>query len=99
MQWFWDCYVPNAADRVDPSVSPLRASSLEGVAPAYVVVAEHDVLRDDTLRYAERLAAAGVPVDLHHYDDVTHGFFTYVGYLDRADEAVAEAAEAIMRLR
>jgi acetyl esterase len=97
MLWFWDCYVPNPHDRLQPLVSPLRAHSLEGVAPAYIVVAEHDVLRDEGLRYAQRLRAAGVPVEVSRYDDVTHGFFIYVGYLDRADEAVASAAEAIRR--
>jgi acetyl esterase len=99
MEWFWDLYVPDAAERIHPFASPLRAASLEGVAPAHIVVAEHDVLRDEALRYAERLDAAGVAVDVRRYDDVTHGFFSYVGYLDRAGEAVAEAAEAIDRTR
>ena len=44
----------------DPFVAPLRAADLTGLPPAYITSAEFDPLRDDGLRYAERLTAAGV---------------------------------------
>jgi len=53
MAWFFDQYVPNAADRENPEVAPLRAADLSGLPPAIVVVAEYDPLRDDGLRYGE----------------------------------------------
>jgi acetyl esterase len=95
MVWFWDHYAPAVEDRDDPLASPLRAADLSGLPPALVIIAEYDPLRDDGLAYAKRVSEAGVPVTISRYDDVTHGFFTMVNFLERGDEAVAEAAKAI----
>lgn len=92
MRWGWDLYLPNPADRDDPDASPLRAPSLAGMPPAYVVTAEYDLLRDEGMAYARRLEAEGVPTTLVHYQDMNHGFMGMVGTLDRADEAMAAAA-------
>jgi acetyl esterase len=95
MVWFWDHYLPDAAARDDPRASPLRATDLAGLPPALVMVAEYDPLRDEALAYAERLAAADVPVTVRLYDDVMHGFFTMATFLERGDEAVAEVGRAV----
>ncbi len=95
MQWFWDQYAPDTAARSNPYASPLRATSLSGLAPAFVLTAGHDPLRDEGLAYAERLRAAGVPVEYRHYGTQIHGFFTLVNVIDDADKAVAEAGAAI----
>lgn len=63
-----------AGDAADPGVSPLRAADVSGVAPAVIVTAGHDPLRDDGDDYAERLRAAGVPVHARRWDDQVHGF-------------------------
>ena len=52
----------------------------------YIAVAGHDVLRDDGLRYAEALRAAGVDVTLERYDDMVHGFLRWGGVVERARE-------------
>jgi acetyl esterase len=95
MGWFWGHYAADPATRVNPYASPLRATSLAGLPPAYIVTAEHDPLRDEGFAYADRLRAARVPVEHHHFGSQIHGFFTYTGMLDDADKAVAEVGAAI----
>jgi acetyl esterase len=95
MVWFWDRYTPDAAARVNPYASPLRAPSLSGLPPAYVVTAEHDPLRDEGFAYADRLRVARVPVEHRHFGSQIHAFFTFTGVLDDADKAVNDAGAAI----
>ena len=95
MSWFWNHYVPDKAERAHPYASPIRASSHEGLPPAYIVIAQHDPLRDEGLAYAAALEAAGVPVTVTRHDDQIHAFFVLVNLLESADRAVAEAGAAI----
>jgi acetyl esterase len=60
----------------DPFVSPLCAPDLRGLPPAIVVTADADPLRDDGIRYAERLREAGVPVRFENYVGMPHAFLS-----------------------
>jgi acetyl esterase len=73
MAWFWDAYLPDVERRSEAFASPLRASDeqLAGLPPAFVIVDEADVLRDEGEAYAARLRAAGVPVTTVRYDGIT----------------------------
>jgi acetyl esterase len=89
VEWYWGHYLARPGDGADPLASPLRAPDLRGLPPALLITAEHDPLRDEAERYADRLAAAGVPVKQVRYDGVAHGFFTMTGALPAAREATA----------
>ena len=87
----WDYYL--GADRTDvsPYAAPGRADDLTGLPPAYVMTAELDPLRDDGLRYANRLLEAGVSVELHQFAGAFHGFDLFPTALSQRalDEQVA----------
>ena len=91
LAWFWRMYVPDRATRRRPEVSPLRVPDPRGLAPATVVVAGADPLRDEGLVHAERLAAAGVDVRCVLLEDVPHGFLAQPGRVE-AEEALRAVA-------
>ncbi len=95
MEWFWGHYLGSEADRTNPYACPAYATTLRGVAPAFVITAEYDPLRDEGEAYAARLREEGVQVVLRRYDGVTHGFFGMPAQLDKAKAAIAEAGSAL----
>jgi acetyl esterase len=95
LHWFWDQYIPDARDRAGEDASPLLTEDLSRLCPALIVVAEFDPLRDESLNYARRLAAAGVPVTVERYESMAHGFFALVGLLDTASAAVESVGRVI----
>lgn len=95
MEWFWEQYLRSPIDGHNPFVSPLRAPDLAGVAPATVVTAGFDPLRDEGIAYADALSDADVPVTHDHYPSMAHGFLSLTDSVDRADEAVDELAATI----
>jgi acetyl esterase len=87
MQRFWRYYL-DGADRADPDASPLRSADLEGVAPAFVLTAEEDVLRDEGEAYAAALSHAGVPAELIRWPGTIHGFFRWLAVTPAARDAI-----------
>ena len=75
MKWFWDQYIPDTSMRNDVRVRPL-SGSLSGLPPAWLLTAGFDPLRDEGVKYAKALQAAGVTVATEQTDDTVHGFFT-----------------------
>jgi acetyl esterase len=93
MESYWSHYL---GDSVPAGLAaPGQAADLARLPPAYVVVAGRDVLRDEGVAYAERLAASGVDVQLRRFDDMVHGFLLCTAWLDAAREGVAELAAAL----
>lgn len=82
------------ADPRDWRASPLLAETLVGVAPALVITAEYDPLRDQGIAYAERLRESGVLVTHKNYDGMVHAFFQLGPLVDAAKQAVSQVAAA-----
>jgi acetyl esterase/lipase len=100
MAWFWDAYAPDLDRRSEPFASPLRASDeqIAALPPAFLIVDEADVLRDEGEAYAARLRGAGVPITTVRYDGITHDFMM-LNPLSGTRATRAAAAQAIAVLR
>jgi acetyl esterase len=100
MAWFWDAYAPDIDRRAEPYASPLRAGDeqLAGLPPAFLIVDEADVLRDEGEAYAARLRAAGVAITTVRYDGITHDFMMLNPLSDtRATRAAVAQAISVLR--
>jgi acetyl esterase len=95
--WFFNQYIRTPADRDDWRFAPLNAPDVDGVAPAWLGLAECDPLVDEGLLYADKLRAAGVAVDLEIYRGVTHEFIKMGRVIPEAVQAHADAALALTR--
>ena len=92
-----EAYFAPDADKANPDASALRRTDFpEQVAPAHVVTAGFDPLRDEGEAYARLLAEKGIEVELKRYPSMVHGFFNMVGV---GREAPAYNAEIAARLR
>jgi len=92
--WFFDQYIDHS-QRSDWRFAPLEAEALDDLAPACVVLAECDPLVDEGLAYADRLRAAGVPVELELCRGVTHDFIKLGRLLPEAETAQAAIGAAL----
>ncbi|MCG2593578.1 alpha/beta hydrolase fold domain-containing protein [Ramlibacter sp. XY19] len=96
IEYFFRQYVDDH-QREDWRFAPLETPDVEGVAPAWFGLAECDPLVDDALAYADKLRAAGVPVDLEIYRGVTHEFIKMGRALPEARQAHADAALSLKK--
>lgn len=86
-EWFWNNYLCTPSDGEHPDASPLRAKDLSNLPPAFVTTSEYDPLRDEGAIYAQRLAAAGVPVTYRCYAGMIHLF--------QGPEAIADIGQQL----
>lgn len=90
MDWFFESY---AADSGDWRGSPINAESHAGLAPALVITAEFDPIRDQGRDYAATMRDAGVDVTHTEYDGMVHIFFQLGPLVDKGAQAVTEVAQ------
>jgi acetyl esterase len=98
MRWLWDTYLGtpkgNAGRRYFHELAtPLAVADLKGLPDALVITAEHDVLRDEGIAYAEKLSLQGARVQQTTYSGVQHGFLSGDGLTPNCDRALSEIAD------
>ena len=98
MIWYWQHYLDDPADAVNPMAAPLKLDSdllgidaVANMAQALVITAEYDPLRDEGEAYAVLLNELGVPARASRYDGMIHGFFSLADSVDLARDAMDEA--------
>jgi acetyl esterase len=98
MSYFWNNYLAGCMDSRDPYAVPHTASTYNSVAPALVVVAGFDPLKDDGVRYAEKLAKDGVDTELLIATTLPHGFVFTLGAVPEARRVVAIIFEKLRNI-
>lgn len=95
--WYRRNYIGDN-DPTDWRLSPLFAAGLKDVAPAIILRAGFDPLRDEARAYAHRLELAGVTVREVYFPEMFHGFLNMGAVLPQAETAVQQIARAVQRL-
>jgi acetyl esterase len=93
--WFRSHSLPADFDSSDPYLFPLASSDLSRLPPTLVMTAEFDPLRDEGVRFAEKLASAGVEVEHHHAEDQMHGYLLIGRAVPKAGALVDRLADAL----
>lgn len=96
MAEFWKNYLADPADAGNPLAAPLLAR-LEGLPPAFQVIAECDVLAEQNIEFAARLREAGVAAEEKEYPGATHSFLEAVSIADVARHALDDSAAWLRR--
>jgi len=95
LEFFRSCYLTDVPQQAsDPRVSPLLGD-LAGLPPALLVTAGCDPLHDEGKAYADRLAAAGVPVEYRCYESTVHAFMSFARALPAGLEGLAFVASRL----
>ncbi|HEY4224646.1 MAG TPA: alpha/beta hydrolase [Pseudolysinimonas sp.] len=90
-----DRYLAAGADPHDPRVSPLLEKDLSGLPTTLLLAADVDPVRDDSVAYAARLTAAGVPARVRVFPGIVHGTESFTGLLPSAGEWLQECVDAL----
>jgi acetyl esterase len=91
MERFWGQWLADGAGP-DATTAPLRAADLSGLPQAWVVLASHDVLRDEGRALAGRLEEMGALAGVDEVAGTIHGFFSMGGLVPLATETLQRAA-------
>jgi acetyl esterase len=96
VDWFFGHYI-DSKDRDDWRFAPMLATRHDGLAPAWIGLAECDPLVDEGVAYGDMLRLAGVPVELEIYHGVVHGFVNMGRVIPEARKAHDDAGHALKR--
>ena len=99
MEWFQEQYIQSRVHYRNEYLSPLLCDDLSELPPATVVTAGFDPLRDEGDAFAQALEGDGVDVTHLRYDSMIHGFASFLGMVEAADDAVESAAASLESAR
>jgi acetyl esterase len=91
-EWYWQQYAETPDALSDGDLSPYFAKDLGAAPPAFVLVAEHDVLADENRQLAHRLSASGTEVEVHEVPGMIHGFWRHPEMFDAAEDSLTSIA-------
>ena len=97
MAGYWRNYLRDARDAEDALACPLDAAH-EGLPPAFLAAAECDILAEQSAEMAQRLRAAGVPVESIVYPGASHSFLEAVSIAAVSDRALADGSAWLRRV-
>lgn len=98
MMWFWAHYLKDKKDAKNSYAAPLQSEDLANLPAALVITAEYDPLCDEGKAYADALKTAGVNTDYNCYQGMIHGFFGMASKLDKAKQALDDAANILKQV-
>ena len=93
---YWQLYCDSRSSG-DAYAMPLKSCVFNALPPSLLIACEHDPLRDDALAYADRLAAAGVAVEVRRERGLVHGFLRALHTSRLAADAFAAMVRAVQR--
>ena len=94
----WQAYLgKDHTDEVSQYAAPARVDSVAGLPPTYLMVGTLDLMRDENIAYATRLAQAGIPTELHVYPGAFHGFYSMIPTAAISRRATDEMVETLKR--
>ena len=95
----WDAYLGSGHEfrtNIPAVAAPARLENMHGLAPLYLDVPALDILRDEGITYAAKVAEAGVAVELHVYPGVPHGFELFAPEIEMAKMVMRNRVRAIL---
>jgi len=100
LSWFWDTYLAGADPESPETIGafPLRSTRLSSMPPTLLVTAEFDPLRDEGITFSNKLQAAGVSVEHHHFDTADHDFACSEGPNENLSRLMGDIADWLDKL-
>jgi acetyl esterase len=95
MIWFWEQYLQGSDHDQDPYACPSTAADFSNLAPAIIITAECDPLKDDGIKYEKLLRECGVQTRYLEYEGMIHGFANLGAITPKAHEAISDWAAII----
>jgi acetyl esterase len=97
LEWTSSLYLPDqdGSSITNPLISPIAGEITKSLAPAFFIIAECDILRDQALAYAQKLTAAGISTQSHYYLGMPHAFIAMAGSLKLGKHALTDCAQSL----